>query len=31
LFDAVSISGSIGETVSGAANKSITAGFKRSW
>ena len=31
LFDDVSISGSIGETASGAANKSITAGFKRSW
>ncbi len=31
LFDGVSISGSIGETPSGAANKSITAGFKRSW
>ena len=31
LFDGVSISGSIGETASGAANKSITAGFKRSW
>ena len=31
LFDGVSISGSIGETPSGAANKSVTAGFKRSW
>jgi hypothetical protein len=31
LFDGVSISGSIGETPSGASNKSITAGFKRSW
>jgi hypothetical protein len=31
LFDGVSISGSIGETSSGATNKSVTAGFKRSW
>lgn len=31
LFDAVTISGSIGETPSGAANKSISAGFRRSW
>jgi hypothetical protein len=31
LFDGVSISGSIGETVQGAINKSLTAGFKRSW
>jgi len=31
LFDGVTISGSIGETAQGAANKSITAGFKRSW
>jgi len=31
LFDGVSISGSIGETASGASNKSLTAGFKRSW
>jgi hypothetical protein len=31
LFDGVSISGSIGETSSGASNKSLTAGFKRSW
>ena len=30
LFDGVTISGSIGETASGAANKSFTAGFKRS-
>jgi hypothetical protein len=31
LFDGVSISGSIGETPQGTANKSVTAGFKRSW
>ncbi|MBA2402790.1 MAG: hypothetical protein H0V72_29655 [Bradyrhizobium sp.] len=31
LFDGVTISGSIGETLSGAANKSFSAGFKRSW
>jgi hypothetical protein len=31
LFDGVSITGSIGETASGASNKSVTAGFKRSW
>ena len=31
LFDGVTISGSIGETATGAANKSLTAGFKRSW
>jgi hypothetical protein len=31
LFDGVSISGSIGETASGASNKSLSAGFKRSW
>ena len=31
LFDGVTISGSIGETAQGAASKSITAGFKRSW
>ncbi|MBT1510911.1 hypothetical protein KIP88_10385 [Bradyrhizobium sp. SRL28] len=31
LFDGVTISGSIGETPSGAASKSLTAGFKRSW
>ena len=31
LFDGVTISGSIGETSSGAANKSLSAGFKRSW
>jgi len=31
LFDGVTISGSIGETPSGSANKSLSAGFKRSW
>jgi len=31
LFGGVSISGSIGETLQGAPNKSISAGFKRSW
>jgi hypothetical protein len=31
LFDGVSISGSIGETPLGMTNKSLTAGFKRSW
>jgi hypothetical protein len=31
LFDGVTISGSIGETPSGAASTSISAGFKRSW
>jgi hypothetical protein len=31
LFDGVSISGSIGETPLGTVNKSVTAGFKRSW
>jgi hypothetical protein len=31
LFDGVSITGSIGETAQGATNKSLTAGFKRSW
>src|SRR5438132_2995066 len=31
LFDGVTISGSIGETPTGATNKSISAGFKRSW
>jgi len=31
LFDGVTISGSIGETPSGVANKSVSAGFKRSW
>ena len=31
LFDGVTVSGSIGETASGGTNKSISAGFKRSW
>jgi hypothetical protein len=31
LFGGVSISGSIGETPQGPANKSLTAGFKQSW
>jgi hypothetical protein len=31
LFGGVSISGSIGETPLGVANKSLTAGFKQSW
>jgi hypothetical protein len=31
LFDGVTISGSIGETPTGAASKSLLAGFKRSW
>lgn len=31
LFDGVTISGSVGETSTGAINKSLTAGFKRSW
>jgi hypothetical protein len=31
LFDGVTISGSVGETASGAVNKSFGAGFKRSW
>jgi hypothetical protein len=31
LFDGVIVSGSIGETASGATSKSISAGFKRSW
>jgi len=31
LFGGVSLSGSIGETAQGAPNKSISAGFKRSW
>src|SRR6266852_5332152 len=31
LFGEVSISGSIGETAQGTSNKSLTAGFKRSW
>jgi hypothetical protein len=31
LFDGVSISGSIGETPFGTTNKSLSAGYKRSW
>jgi hypothetical protein len=31
LFGGVSVAGSIGETPQGAANKSISAGFKKSW
>ncbi len=31
LFDGVTISGSIGETSTGSASKSLSAGFKRSW
>ena len=31
LFDGVSISASVGETPLGTANKSLSAGFKRSW
>jgi hypothetical protein len=31
LFDGVTISGSIGETPSGIASKSLSAGFRRSW
>jgi hypothetical protein len=31
LFDGVSISASVGETAQGPSNKSLTAGFKRSW
>ena len=31
LFGGVSISGSIGETAQGATNKSVSAGFKKSW
>jgi hypothetical protein len=31
LFGGVTISGSIGETAQGTANKSFSAGFKRSW
>ena len=31
LFGDVTISGSIGETVQGTSNKSLSAGFKRSW
>jgi hypothetical protein len=31
LFDGVTVSGSIGETPTGATNKSFSAGYKRSW
>ena len=31
LFDGVTVSGSVGETPSGATNKSFGAGFRRSW
>jgi hypothetical protein len=31
LFDGVSITGSVAETPQGVTNKSLTAGFKRSW
>jgi len=31
LFGGVSIAGSIGETAQGTTNKSVTAGFKKSW
>ncbi len=31
LFDGVTVTGTIGETATGATNKSINAGFKRSW
>jgi hypothetical protein len=31
LSEGITISGSIGETAQGATNKSITAGFKKSW
>ena len=31
LFDGVTVSGSVSETSSGATNKSISAGFKKSW
>ena len=31
LFGDISISGSVGETALGTSNKSLTAGFKRSW
>jgi hypothetical protein len=31
LFDGVTVSGSIGETAQGTINKSISAGFKKSW
>ncbi|UCF54557.1 MAG: hypothetical protein JSV48_10075, partial [Bradyrhizobium sp.] len=31
LFDDVTVSGSVGETPQGAINKSLSAGFKKSW
>ncbi|MCP3472832.1 hypothetical protein NLM33_21190 [Bradyrhizobium sp. CCGUVB1N3] len=31
LFDNVTVSGSVGETAQGTTNKSLTAGFKKSW
>ncbi|MDN4983608.1 hypothetical protein KUL72_33180 [Bradyrhizobium arachidis] len=31
LFDNVTVSGSVGETSQGAVNKSVTAGFKKTW
>jgi hypothetical protein len=31
LFGGVSVSGSIGETLQGTANRSFSAGFRRSW
>jgi hypothetical protein len=31
LFDNVTVSGSVGETSQGTINKSVTAGFKKSW
>jgi hypothetical protein len=31
LFDNVTVSGSVGETSQGAINKSVSAGFKKSW
>jgi hypothetical protein len=31
LFENVTVSGSVGETSQGAINKSVTAGFKKSW
>jgi hypothetical protein len=31
LADGITVSGSIGETAQGATNKSLTAGFKKSW
>lgn len=31
LFDGVTVSGSVGETATGATNKSFSAGFKKTW